>query len=258
MNLGIKNRTALVTGASRGLGSAIAHRLAEEGVRVVLVARSQKDLLHVFHEIGGEKQGHFFVTVDLTKETSPERTIKKVLRRYGNIDILINNLGDTLDIRDPYCSITDWRKLWRINMEVAIELTNLLIPDMEKRKWGRIVNITSIAALENQGPVPYCAIKAALTAYTRAMGRILSPDGIIMTAVLPGAVYTKGGYWDIKSQTDPEFVKKYIAERMAIKRLGKPDEIASMVAFLCSELASFCVGSMIPVDGGQGRVFFQS
>ena len=141
-------------------------------------------------------------------------------------------------------------------MEVAIELNNCVIPHMKEQKWGRIVNISSISSLENQGPVPYCSIKSALTAYSRSMGRVLAPEGIIMTSVLPGAIFTDGGYWDKTSVTDPEHVKKYLNERMAIKRFGTLDEIGNVVTFLCSQQASFCVGSMVPVDGGQGRCFF--
>ena len=98
-------------------------------------------------------------------------------------------------------------------------------------------------------------MKAALTAYTRSMGRVLAPDGIIMIAVLPGAVFTEKGYWDITSKTNPEHVRKYLSERMAIKRFGTLDEIGTVVTFFCSQHASFCVGSTVVIDGGQGRCF---
>lgn len=256
MNLGIKNKRALITGAGRGIGKSIAENLAREGVKLILVSRSKNSLTETYQELGGKKNGHQMIAADLTKEKTPEKLVNNILRKIGPIDIIINNLGDSLDIKDPFCSLSDWRKLWRINMEVAIEINNLVLPKMMKQKWGRIVHISSIAALENQGPVPYCSIKAALTAYSRSMGRIVAPYGIIMTSVLPGAVFTKGGYWDVTSKIKPEHVKKYLEERMAIKRFGIPDEIGSVVTFLCSQQASFCVGSTIPVDGGQGRVFF--
>ncbi len=257
MNLGIKNKKALVTGAGRGLGRAIALELAKEGAKVVAISRRRLYLESLLKELGGRRQGHFILDADLTKDGMPEKVYTNIRKHFGEIDILVNNLGDTLDIRDPYCSIADWRRIWRINMEVAIETDNLVIPFMRKKRWGRIVNISSIAALENQGPVPYCTIKAALNAYTRSMGRVVAPEGIIMTSVLPGAVYTEGGYWDITSKKNPEHVRKYLSERMAIKRFGKPGEVAAVVAFLCSEQASFCVGSAVAVDGGQGRVFFK-
>jgi 3-oxoacyl-[acyl-carrier protein] reductase len=172
------------------------------------------------------------------------------------IDIIVHNLGGTMDIGDPFCSLDDWQRVWRLNMEIAIELNNLLIPAMQKKHWGRIVHVSSISAMENHGPVTYCAVKAALTAYSRSMGRFLAPDGIVMTAVLPGAVFTEGGYWDISSKERPDHVAKYISDRMSIRRFGHPDEIGNVVAFLCSAQASFCIGSIIPIDGGQGRSYF--
>lgn len=256
MDFGIKNKKALVTGAGRGLGESIALNLAKEGAAVAVVSRTEKELKKLVDKMGGGNKGHYFIVSDLTAEGEPERVYKKLLVEFGQPEILVNNLGGTLEVRDPFCGISDWRRVWRINMEVALELNNLVLPAMMKKKWGRIVNITSISALENQGPVTYCSIKAALLAYTRSMGRVVSSSGVVMTSLLPGAVMTKDGYWDIASKTKPEHVKKYLSERMAIKRFGKPDEIGAVVAFLCSRQASFFVGSAVTVDGGQGRCFF--
>lgn len=255
MDLGIKNKKALVTGAGRGLGKAIVQSLAKEGVKVALVSKTKTSLLETFNSIGGNKNGHWFYAIDLTKEGAPQKTVINSLKEFGSPDVLVNNLGDSLNIKDPFCSISDWRKLWRINIEVGIEFCNLLIPHMQKQKWGRVVNISSIAALENQGPVPYSTIKAALNAYTRSMGRVVAADGVIMTSVLPGAIFTAGGYWDVTSKESPDHVKKYLHERMAVKRFGRPEELSSVVTFLCSQQVSFCVGSAVTVDGGQGRVF---
>lgn len=255
MNLGIKGKHALVTGAGRGLGRSIAINLAKEGVKVAIVSRTKKDLDNLLQELGGKKEGHYAISADLTIEGMPKKIFDELVKRFGNPDILVNNLGGTLDIKDPFCSINDWRKLYRFNLEVAIELNNLVIPSMKKKNWGRIVNISSISAKENHGPVPYCTFKAGLNAYTRSMGRFISPYGIIMTAIMPGAVFTEKGYWDITSKENPEHVKKYLNERMAIKRFGKIDEIGEVVTFFCSEQASFCVGSLVTVDGGQGRGF---
>ena len=145
-----------------------------------------------------------------------------------------------------------------LNVEVAIGINRVFIPEMQKRKWGRICHVSSISALENQGPPAYCAAKAALNAYVRSLGRYVSSDNVILTTVMPGAVFTKGGYWDIASQNRPEHVEKYLAERMAIHRFGTIEEISEVVTFLCSDLSSFCVGSCLLVDGGQGRVFYPS
>jgi 3-oxoacyl-[acyl-carrier protein] reductase len=255
MQFGIQNKRALITGASRGLGEGIARSLAQEGVRVILTGRTKKDLDAVLQSIGGRQKGHMVIVADLTKKNKPTQIISQLTKNKVQIDIVVNNLGGDLLLKDPFCTILEWQKLWRLNMEVAIEINNLVIPTMREKKWGRIVNISSIASLENQGAVPYCSIKAALTAYSRSMGRFLAPDGIIMTSVLPGAVYTKGGYWEMASKKKIAHVKEYLDKRMAIKRFGTLKEIGDAVAFLCSDNASFCVGTTMVVDGGQGRSF---
>jgi 3-oxoacyl-[acyl-carrier protein] reductase len=110
--------------------------------------------------------------------------------------------------------------------------------------------------MENHGPVPYCAIKAALVAYTRSFGGVVAPDGVVVSAILPGAVFTEGGYWETATQDRPDHVKKFLTERQRIGRFGQPDEIGNWVTYMCSELASFNTGSIVPVDGGQGRGYF--
>ena len=256
MDLGIEGKRALVTGAGRGLGRSIASCLAREGARVAIVSRTESDIQSLVEEMGGEAAGHYGTTIDLMAENGPTELMDRLDADFGQIDIAVHNAGGTLDIRDAFCSIEDWRKLWRFNVEIAVELNLRIVPAMQERGWGRVVHVTSIAAVENQGPIPYCSTKAALTAYTRSFGRLVSPDGVIITAVLPGAVFTEGGDWDYMSKNRPEHVEKYLDERMAIRRFGEPDEIGNVVTFLCSEMASFCVGSIVPIDGGQGRTFF--
>lgn len=257
MELGLKGRCALVTGAGRGLGRSISLCLAREGAAVAVVSRTTSDIETLVEEMGGAALGHYGAVMDLVPDGAPGRLVDSLKRaNLGPIDIVVHNLGGTLDITDPFCSIEEWRRVWRFNLEVAIELNLLLLPSMRERRWGRVVHISSISAMENQGPITYCAAKAALTAYARSMGRVLAPDGVVVTALLPGAVFTEGGYWDIASREHPEHVKKYVSERMAIRRFGVPEEIGNIVAFLCSEHASFCIGSVVPVDGGQGRSYF--
>ncbi|MBI5741883.1 MAG: SDR family oxidoreductase [Nitrospirae bacterium] len=257
MELGIKGKRALVTGAGRGLGRSVAACLAREGASVAVVSRTPSDVDALVREMGGKSAGHYGVALDLVNDGAPSKLVDDMKNAgFGPVDIIVHNLGGTLNISDPFCSVEDWRRVWRFNLEVAVELNLLLTPAMQERKWGRIVHISSIASMENQGPVPYCSIKAALTAYARSIGRVLASDGVIVTAVLPGAVFTDGGYWDTASRERPEHVRKYLEDRMAIKRFGEPDEIGNAVAFLCSENASFFVGSIVPIDGGQGKGFF--
>jgi len=257
MNLGLEQKRVLVTGAGRGLGRSISQCLALEGAHVAVVSRTASDIQTLVEEMGGVKNGHLGLSMDLTPTGAPAELMDNLSKAdFGPIDIVVHNLGGTLDIADPFCSVDDWQRIWRFNIEVAIELNLLVMPAMREAHWGRIVHISSIASMENQGPIPYCSVKAALTAYTRSLGRVLAPDGVVVTALLPGAVFTEGGYWDLTSQERPEHVEKYLEDRMAIRRFGHPDEIGKMVTFLCSEHASFCIGSVVPVDGGQGRSFF--
>lgn len=246
-----------MTGAGRGIGRSIALCLAREGVRVVVVSRRARDLNTLVEDMGGAQAGHLSVPLDLMSTGAPTRLMKRLKALdVSPIDIVIHNLGGTLEISDPFCPVSDWRKVWRFNLEVAIDLNVRLLPSMRRRRWGRVVHISSIASMENHGPVTYCAVKAALTAYARSLGRVLASEGVVVTAVLPGAIFTKGGYWDLAAQTRPDHVKQYLQERMASHRFGQPDEIGSAVAFLCSEQASFFIGSIVPIDGGQGRGYF--
>lgn len=256
MELGLKNKKAIVTGGATGIGEAICVALANEGVKVALTSRNSERVERTVAKLGGKENGHLGIVTDISLEGEPSRVSDRVLNEFGEPDIVVNNVGDTLGITNPMCPISDWRRVFRLNLEVHIEVNNCFIPFMQKKGWGRIVNITAGASMENSGPVPYCSIKAAYTAYSRSMGRVLAPDGIVMSAVLPGVVYTEEGHWAKVMQERPEHAEKYLSERTVLNRFGRPDEISPMVVLLCSELASFCVGSIVPVEGGQARHYF--
>ena len=205
--------------------------------------------------MGGTAAGHLGIALDLMSDGAPSKLMRR-LEHFGLLDIAVHNVGGTLNTTDPFCSVAEWRKVYRFNFEIAVELNGMILPGMRERKWGRVVHVSSIAGMENQGPVTYCAMKAALTAYTRSLGGVVAPDGVVVSAVLPGAVFTENGYWDVTSRERPEHVRKYLTERQRIGRFGRPEEIGNYVAYLCSELASFNTGSIVPVDGGQGRGYF--
>lgn len=257
MELMMTGKNALVTGAGRGLGRAISECLAREGANVAAVSRTRSDVESLVQSMGGSTAGHLGVAMDLVPDGAPLLLLESLVQSgFGPIDIVVHNMGGTLNISDPYCSIEDWRRVYRFNFEVAVELNRMLVPSMQDRHWGRVVHVSSISAMENHGPVTYCAIKAALTAYTRSFGGVVAPDGVVVSAILPGAVFTEEGYWDEASRDRPEHVRKFLAERQRIGRFGRPEEIGNYVAFLCSELASFNTGSIVPIDGGQGRGYF--
>jgi 3-oxoacyl-[acyl-carrier protein] reductase len=257
MKLGINDKVALVTGGVQGIGSSITKNLLEEGATVIATSRSQ-DAIEEFKDINKAYEGHLLCfNTSLTKKDSLTNLIDDIHSKNYEIDILVNNAGHTLNITDPFCSIEDWQKVFKLNFEVAVELVNLCVPHMKKNKWGRIVNITSCAGLENSGPVTFSTVKAALTAYTRSMGRVLAieEEGIVMSALFPGVVITKGGHWEEVLKTNPEHAEKYLAERCPVGRFGEIEEIGPIVAVYCSKLASFCHGAIIPVDAGQSKHF---
>ena len=253
MKMGIDKRLALVTGASRGIGSAICESLAREGANIIAIARSGTDLENLKRKIGDGD--HHFVVADLTDDRVVDEICGNLIKQGRSPDIIVNNLGGTLGITDPLCSSSEFLQLMQFNLGIAIDINRTFIPRMQSQKWGRITHISSISALENQGPPSYSAAKAALNAYVRGLARFLAADNVILTSLMPGAIYTEGGYWDEVSKKRPEHLTRYIAERMATNRLGHVSEIAELATFLVSEHSSFMVGSSILADGGQGRVF---
>ena len=166
MDLGIKNKIALVTGGATGIGKSIAINLAKEGSIVIITSRKKKNLIKTLKILKNYNSKSEGFVVDVTKKNSPKLLINKIIKKFRSIDIVVNNVGDTLGVLDPYCSIDKWIKIFKLILGVAIEINNSAIPYMKKNKWGRIVNITAGAVMENSGPVPYCSMKSAFNAYS--------------------------------------------------------------------------------------------
>jgi len=253
MHLNISGKRALVTGASRGIGEAICKTLAREGAEIMACSRNINDLELLLKELVGND--HKIFQVDFSDNSSLLNLIDTLIERNLFPDIIVNNVGGNLNFTNPLGPISEWRQVFHLNLDVAFQINAAFIPFMIDKNWGRICHISSISALENQGPPAYCAAKSALNAYVRSLGRYVSQHNVILTSVMPGAIFTKGGYWDEAMQNRPDHVSKYLNDRMAIKRFGEVSEISEAVVFLCSELASFCVGSCLLIDGGQGRTF---
>jgi len=256
MELDLAGKKALITGGGRGIGRACALALAAEGTHVMICGRTQAALTSTLDDLGGEGSGHRSQAVDLASPDGPARLIQAVLERFGEPDIVVQNVGGTLDVRDPLAPISDWQRVLRLNLEIGIELTNAFIPHMQKRGSGRMIFLSSLAAFEQQGSLAYGVAKAAVTAYARGIGRLYAADGIVVSAIVPGVVLTEGGTWDTNRQRDPEGIARYVEEKLPRRRFGSPEEIADAVVFLASSRASAFSGSLVPMDGGQGAGTF--
>ncbi|MDC0453478.1 SDR family oxidoreductase [Alphaproteobacteria bacterium] len=252
MIIKLDNKVALVTGGAKGLGKSIVEKLHMSGAVVCFTSRDENE---IFKVKSLDKKNIYPIHADVTKTNDINNVFEFINNKFGKIDILVNNVGHTLEITDPYTSKDDWQNVMNLNFLCHVEVTNKFLPLMKKNDWGRIINITSIAGLEISGPAPFNAAKAALTSYTRSVGRLLAYENknIVMTAVAPGVVITEGGHWEKVLKENPEHAKKYLDERMPLKRFGEIHEVTDIVVFLSSDNASFFHGSIIQVDGGQSR-----
>lgn len=247
MNLNIKNKIVLVSGGTNGIGREIINKFLSEECVVINASKNIKK---------NKNKNEIQFKCDFSKKKQIYHLIKILKKKKLQPDIIINNVGSNLNFQNPLGNIDEWEKVFQLNLNSGIILNRAFMQNMKKNRWGRICHISSIAALENQGSPHYCASKAAINAYVRSVGRYVSKDGIIMTAVMPGPIFIKKGYWDKKNRINPQYVKKWLKDRVAIKRFGTGEEISNFVVFLCSEHSSFAVGSCFLLDGGQGRSFY--
>jgi 3-oxoacyl-[acyl-carrier protein] reductase len=250
MELGIAGRKALVVGASKGIGRAIAVAFAGEGAEVTDVARSDELLGALVAEMGGGSAGHDLFATDLMADGAPHTTAERLLQQRGPFDIVVHSVGGPLDVRDPLSPVELWRRVWQFNVGIAIEMNELLIPPMIERNWGRVIHISSISAVMLRGAPPYACSKAYLNAYTKTIGRALADRGVVVSAVLPGAVAFEGSYWDKFVKEGHPRVEDFLRHHQAVGRMGTPEEIACFALLLGSELAGFAQAAVVPVDGG--------
>jgi 3-oxoacyl-[acyl-carrier protein] reductase len=247
MDLGITNRLALVTGASRGIGRAIALELAREGARVVAVARSEDALDALKREMGSDR--HHIIALDLTANGVAEALAAQV-QALGALDIMVHNLGGSHGVFKTFAPSEDWQKVWQFNLGIAHDLNRLLIPPMVERRWGRIVHLSTLSTLTHNGYAAYVSAKCALDGYVKTVNREVSKDNVIVSAVAPGAIYSEGRHFARLQNEDPGALEEYFKHHLPIRRLGRAEDIAPVVAFLCSEQASFMAGSVVRIDGG--------
>lgn len=248
MNLGINNRLALVTGSSRGIGKAIAQELADEGARVVLVARNEAALAEAKASLH-KSEIHFSVVADLM---TTEGIIKLAdfIRSIGTLDILVHNLGGSAGVFPFFSSSDEWMKVWQFNVGLGHELNRLFLPSMIEQKWGRVVHITTNATRTFSAYPAYVAAKCSLDGYIKTMSREVSRHNVIVSGVSPGMVAVEGRYFYKLRKDNPEQLNAIFENHAPMRRLCEPSEVSSVVGFLCSEKASFMAGSIVDIGGG--------
>ena len=257
MDLGLKDKVALITGGSKGLGKYAAISLAREGARVAVCGRTQETMDKALEEIraaGGQATG---VAADITDAPSTDRLHGEVVARLGPIDILVNNVGGGKGGELWETSEEQLQEAFDLNVFGAFRLINLVAPDMRRRKWGRIVNVASIWGREYGGRFAYMTGKAALVAMTKHLSKALARDGVTVNSVAPGSTEFPGGSWDrFQKQNPPDVVRDFIDHQLPMGRFGWPEPIGDLVAFLASERAATITGACINVDAGQSNSLF--
>ncbi|OGC00170.1 MAG: short-chain dehydrogenase [candidate division NC10 bacterium RIFCSPLOWO2_12_FULL_66_18] len=254
MDLRLTDNVAIVTGSSRGIGKAIATGLAAEGCRVTLCGRDADVLEQSATELRRTGAKVLAVTADLSRPEDPARLIEETARAFGRVDILVNNVGGARGA-GPFLETFDtaWQAAVDLNLLAVVRFSRLVVPEMQKVGGGVIVNISSIWGRETGGTATYNAVKAAEISLTKSLARELAPMNIRVNSVAPGSIYFPGGSWDRRLQADPEGITAFMKREIPFGRFGKPEEVADVVVFLCSERASWVTGACLNVDGGQSR-----
>ena len=242
MKIDLTGRTALVTGSTRGIGRAIAASLTEAGARVAVVGRDQARAAEVAGELGGGALGF---GADVSEPASVVALVQAVEVAFGQVDILVNNAGLTRDNLLFRIKDDDWDMVLDANLRGAFVAIRATARGMMKRRWGRIINIASIVGITgNKGQANYAASKAGLIGLTKSVAKELGSRNILVNAIAPGFIET-----DMTAAMTPE-ARAALSSQIPLDRLGSPQDIAGMVAFLASDLASYITGQVLVVDGG--------
>lgn len=249
MELGIKNKNVLVVGASKGIGRSIALGFAQEGARVTTIARS-KDLLIELNEQMSiiANRDHFYYVVDLM-QSDANILSRKIIEERGVFDIVVHCVGGSLVSRNALGNLEEWQYAWKFNAGIAIDMNSVLIQPMIDKGWGRVIHISSISAEMLRGNPLYASAKAFLNAYVTTVGRTIASTGVVMSAVMPGAVAFHDSYWDKYIVDDPSRCEDFLKHHQAVNRFGTAKEVADVVLFMASEQASFMTAAIVPVDG---------
>ncbi len=263
MDLGIKDRVALVTASSRGLGRASALALAREGVKVAICARDGKKLKATADEIAAETGSELLaIPADMSNSRDIERVVKETLHFFGSLHILVTNAGGPpagyfMDFDDR-----QWQEAFNLTMMSAVRLIRATMPHMQRAGWGRIINITSLSVKEPlDNLVLSNSIRAAVHGLAKTLANQLGPYGITVNNVMPGTIHTDRveQLAEITARKNEQTVAEVLAlqgRAVPLGRIGRPEELGAVVAFLASEQASYINGVSLPVDGGWIKATF--
>ncbi|MFZ2492656.1 MAG: SDR family oxidoreductase [Thermoanaerobaculia bacterium] len=262
MELGIKGRVAMVAAASKGLGRGVAESLAREGCRVSICARSEESLrpaIEAIEAAGGEALG---VACDVSRSADLERWFGATVARFGQVDILVTNTGGPPAAKFQALTEEQWRDGIDSTLMNIVRLSRHVLPGMQQRKWGRIVHITSLVAKQPTELLTISStLRAGISALTKTLADQVAPDNVLVNAVLPGHYLTDRQYHlaDIRAKEMGITPDEYLTQStksIPLGRFGTTEEFGDVVAFICSERASYVTGASIQVDGGIIRSTF--
>ena len=244
----LTGKVALVTGGSRGLGKAMARAYAEHGANIMVCSRNAAELEAAAKEIGDGLPGVRveWMTADLGKKDGPQMLANETLKRLGRVDVLVNNAGSNIPQRVDQITDEAWDQIIELNLSGIMRLTRALLPQMMERKWGRVIHISSVLGLGGKlGRNVYSATKGALIGMARSSALDLGPFGVTVNCISPGPFLTELPLGLLNDEQKQEFTN-----RTAMKRWGKPEEIAGVALLLGTDAGSYLTGTTILIDGG--------